>query len=188
KDTVIKKMVDDHPTNYKVYLERGIYIRRFGRTPEERKSAKDDLQRALKMAPNDPKVYTELAALARSSKNLEEARRVIEDGLKVLPNDPTLHLERAYVEMSGPSGSIDKAITSLRQSLELLPDDPMLHACLAGFLAQRGGDPTATELLQQIEELKRLNRSQASISFLEAKYQMNRKEWKKAILSLTRLQ
>ena len=186
KDTVIKKMVDDHPTNYKVYLERGSYIRRFGRTPEERKSAKDDLQRALKMAPDDPKVYTELAALARSSRNDDEARRVIEDGLKVLPNDPTLHLERANLEMSGSSGSIDKAITSLRHSLELLPDDPMLHGNLAGFLAQRGGDPS--ELLKQIGELKRLNRSPVSIGFLEAKYLINCKEWKKAILSLTRLQ
>ncbi len=185
-DNVIEKMVKDHPENYQAYLERGSYIRRFGRTPEQRKSAKDDLQRALKMAPNDPKVYRELAALARSSRNDDEARRVIEDGLKVLPNDPTLHLERANVELSGSSGSIDKAITSLRHSLELLPDDPMLHGNLAGFLAQRGGDPS--ELLKQIGELKRLNRSPVSIGFLEAKYLINCKEWKKAILSLTRLQ
>jgi len=182
---LIEEMVKANQENYQVYLERGRYYRQFG-SPEERKSAKDDLQRALKMAPNDPKVYTELAALERSSKNFEEARRVIEDGLKVLPNDPTLHLERANVEMSGSSGSIDKAITSLRHSLELLPDDPMLHGNLAGFLAQRGGDPS--ELLKQIGELKRLNRSPVSIGFLEAKYLINCKEWKKAILSLTRLQ
>src|SRR5271157_364775 len=185
KDTVIKKMVDDHPTNYKVYLERGSYIRRFGRTPEERKSAKDDLQRALKMAPDDPKVYTELAALARSSRNDDEARRVIEDGLKVLPNDPTLHLERANLEMSGSSGSIDKAITSLRRSLELLRDQPMLSWSLANLLAQRGD---TDELLRQIGELKRLNLKPILIGLLEANYQINCGQWKKAILSLTRLQ
>ena len=185
-DKVIETMVKDHPENYQVYLERGSYLRRFGRTPKKWKDAKDDLQRALKMAPNDPKVYTELAALARSSKNLEEARRVIEDGLKVLPNDPTLHLERAHVEMSGPSGSIDKAITSLRHSLELLPDDKMLHFNLGRLLAQRGGDPA--ELLTQIGELKRLNFRPILIGLLEAQNLINCKEWRKAILSLTRLQ
>ena len=69
---VIEKMVKDDPKNYRVYLERGSYLRRFGQT-QERKAAKDDLQIALEMAPNDPKVYTELAALARSSKNDDEA-------------------------------------------------------------------------------------------------------------------
>ncbi len=123
-DNVIVKMVKDHPENYRVYLERGSYLRRFGQTPKKREDAKKDLQIALEKGPSDPKVYTEPAELARSSKNFEEARRVIEDGLEVLPTDPTLHLERATLEMSGPSGSIDKGITSLRHSLELLPDDP----------------------------------------------------------------
>ena len=182
-NNVIDKMVKDHPENYRVYLERGSYLRRFGRTPEQRKSAKGDLQRVREMAPNDPKVYTELALLARLSKNDDEARRVIEDGLEVLPNDPTLHLERADLEKPG---SIDKAITSLRHSLELLPDDPMLRWHLANDLAQRGGDPA--ELLTQIGELKRLNLKPILIGFLEAKYLINCNEWKKAILSLVKLQ
>ena len=68
---VIEKMVKDDPKNYRVYLERGSYLRRFGQT-QDRKSARDDLQRALEMAPNDPKVYAELAALARFAKNDDE--------------------------------------------------------------------------------------------------------------------
>src|SRR5271166_3295022 len=162
--SVIEKMVKDDPKNYRVYLERGSHLRRFGQT-QDRKSAKDDLQRALEMAPNDPKVYAELAALARLAKDDDEARRVIEEGLKVLPNDPTLHLERAMLEMSGSSGSIDKAITSLRRSLELLRDQPMLSWSLANLLAQRGD---TDELLRQIGELKRLNLKPILIGLLEA--------------------
>jgi len=183
---VIEKMVKDDPKNYRVYLERGSYLRRFGQT-QDRKSAKDDLQRALEMAPNDPKVYAELAALARLAKNDDEARRVIEEGLKVLPNDPTLHLERAMLEMSGSSGSIDKAITSLRHSVDLLPlpDQPLLRLNLARLLARRGD---TSELLTQIGELKRVNLSPIEIGLLEAMYLMNCTEWKKAILSLVKLQ
>ncbi len=180
-DNVIEKMVKDHPENYQVYLERGSYLRRFGQTPEKREDAKKDLQIALKKGPNDPKVYTELAALARSSKNDDEARRVIEDGLTVLPDDPNLHLVRAEL-----SGSIDKAITSLRHSLELLADDVKLRWTLATLLTQRGGDPS--DLLTQIKELKRRNLSTKLIGLLEAKYLINCNEWKKAILSLVELQ
>ena len=82
-DNVIEKIVKAHPENYQVYLERGSYLRRFGQIPKKRENAKKDLQIALEKGPSDPKVYTELAALALLSKNDEEARRVIEDGLKV---------------------------------------------------------------------------------------------------------
>ena len=44
------------------------------------------------------------------------------------------------------------------------------------------------ELLTQIGELKRVNLSPIEIGLLEAKYLMNCTEWKKAILSLVRLQ
>ena len=181
-DNDIKKMVDFDPENYQVYLERGRYRRQFGRTPQEREDAKQDFLIALKKGPNDPKVYTELAELARSSKNYEEARRIIEAGLKVLPNEPTLHLELAMLERSG---SIDKAITSLHHSVDLLPDQPMLRLSLADLLAQRGD---TTELLRQIEELKRLNLPSISIGLLEARYHIDSNEWKKAIQSLVRLQ
>ena len=183
---VIEKMVTEDPKNYRVYLERGSYLRRFAQT-QDRKSAKDDLQCVLAMAPSDPKVYAELAALARLAKNDDEVRRVIEEGLKVLPNDPTLHLERAMLEMSGSSGSIDKAITSLRHSVDLLPlpDQPLLRLNLARLLARRGD---TSELLTQIGELKRVSLSPIEIGLLEAMYLMNCTEWKKAILSLVKLQ
>src|SRR5208337_5411374 len=43
---LIEKMVKADPENYQVYLERGRYYGQFGGTPEERESAKDDLQHA----------------------------------------------------------------------------------------------------------------------------------------------
>jgi len=185
-EKVIEKMVKDHPENYQVYLERGSYLRRFGQTPKQREDAKKELQIALQKAPDDPKVYTELADLARSSNDLAAARQAIEAGLKVLPNEPTLHLERAKLEIAGSSGTIDKAITSLRHSVERLPDDLQLRFYLANLLAQRGGNPA--ELLTQIGELNRLGLQPFLLRLLEAKNLINGEEWKKAILVLTRLQ
>ncbi len=185
-DEVIEKMVQDHPENYRVYLERGSYLRRFKQTPKQREDAKKDLQSALQKAPDDPKAYTELAELARSAKNFAEARRIIEDGLKVLPNDPSLHVDWASLEMSGPSGSIDKAITSLRHSLERLPDDLQIRWNLANLLAQSGRDSDG--LLTQIGELKRLNLNPVLIGLLEARNLINQKDWIKAIKFLTGLQ
>ncbi len=185
-EKVIETMVEDHPENYKVYLERGSYIRRFASTPAKRKPAQDDLQLARKMFPDDPRVYTELADLARSSNDLAAARQAIEAGLKVLPKEPTLHLERARLELAGSSGTIDQAITSLRHSLERLPDDLQLRFYLASLLAERRGDPA--ELLTQIGELNRLGLQPFLLRLLEAKNLINSREEKKAILVLTRLQ
>lgn len=131
-------------------------------------------------------MYIELAELARSRNGFKEASRVIDDGLKVLPLDPLLHLEKATVEMSGPAGSNDKAITSLRRSLELLPDDPQLHWMLANLLAQP--DKNRADLLTQIGELKRLNASPVMTGLLEAKSMIIDKDWIKARLLLIRLQ
>lgn len=91
------------------------------------------------------------------------------------------------LEMSGSSGSIDKAITSLRHSVDLLPlpDQPLVRLNLARLLARRGD---TSELLTQIGELKRVSLSPIEIGLLEAMYLMNCTEWKKAILSLVKLQ
>ncbi len=184
-EEMVKKVVKSDPENYQVYLERGSYLRRFGRTPKEQKQAKDDLQRGARWPPTIPKCTRSWPCSSGHQRTMKKRRRIIEDGLKVLPNNPTLHLERAELERFGSSGSIDKAITSLHRSLELLPDQPMLSWSLANLLAQRGD---TTELLRQIGELKRLNVKPVLIGLLEAKYLINRGEWKKAILSLTRLQ
>ncbi len=182
-DQVIDEMVRSEPENYRVYLERGRYHRRFAETPQELKAAKDDFERVLAQAPDDPKVYVELAGIAQRARNFEEGRRILQTGLKATPRDPSLHQERAILEAR--AGSLEKAIASVRQSLEVLPDQAELHATLGNLLAEHG-DTSA--LLFQIEVLKRASFSTTFISFLEARYLINSNEWKRASQALIKLQ
>ena len=178
-------MVSADPTNCQVYLERGRYLRQAADTPEDRKAASADFQKALKLVPDNPQVYLELATLELDAKppNFEAARGFLSAGLAVVPKDPSLHLAVATLERC--AGSIDKAMTSLRKSLEVLPDDVNLHLMLVNQLIDQGN---TTDLLLEIEELKRLNISPVFVDFFDACYQVNSGEWAKARQSLVRLQ
>jgi tetratricopeptide (TPR) repeat protein len=182
---VIDKMVSADPTNWQVYLERGRYLRQAADTPEDRKAASADFQKALKLVPNNAQVYRELATLELDAKppNFEAARGFLSAGLAAVPKDPSLHLAVATLERR--AGSIDKAMISLRKSLEVLPDDVNLHLMLVNQLIDQGN---TTDLLLEIEELKRLNISPVFVDFFDACYQVNSGEWAKARQSLVRLQ
>ena len=171
-------MVSDEPEDYRVYLARGRYRRRFGL-----KDADADFRRVLKGKPGEPEVYLELAELAAEKADYEEARRVLQSGLEAAPKDPSLHQARAALELAG--GSVDKAIASLYKSLGTLPDNVGLHWTLANLLAEQG---KTTELMLQIQELRRLSFTPTLVEFLEANHEVNSSQWAKAIQSLSRLQ
>ena len=150
-----------------------------------RKPPRPTSRRRLNLPLSDPQVYRELAAFELDAKppNFEAARGFLSAGLAVVPKDPSLHLAVASLERR--AGSIDKAITSLRKSLEVLPDDVNLHLMLVNQLIDQGN---TTDLLLQIEDLKRLNISPVFVDFFDACYQVNSGEWAKARQSLVRLQ
>ena len=166
---------------------RGRYLRLFGQTPQDQENARKDLHLALEKNRSDPKIYEELVELEQSAKNYEEANRVIEKGLDTLPEQdtPPLRVKLAMLKWISPSGTIDKAIASLRESIQTVPDQAYLRLTLANLLAQRG---ETDELSKQIEELKRLNVWPVLTGLLEARVEINRKkDWKKAIQLLVRL-
>jgi tetratricopeptide (TPR) repeat protein len=184
-DAVIDAMVQSDPKNYRVYLERGRYHRRFIKTQSELESVKQDFQRALKQMPGEGDTYVELAEIAAASGKLEESRQVLEAGLKAVPKESSIKLHEALAILEARAGSMDKAIERLRQSISELPDQPVLHWDLANFLADRGD---TTELAAQIEELRRLRYAPLPIEFLEAYHKANSRDWKNARATLTRLQ
>ena len=132
---------------------------------------------------SEPQVYLELAELATEESDFEEARRALQSGLAMAPKDPSLHQALAALELG--SGSVDKAIASLYKSLDTLPDKVVLHWTLANLLAEQG---KTTELMVQIQELRRLGFNPTLVEFLEANYEVNSSQWAKAIQSLSRLQ
>ena len=176
-DRIIDKMVSDDPENDQVYLARGRYRRRF-----ELPGADADFRRVLKST-NGAEVYLELAELAAAGSNFDEARRVLQSGLAVAPKDPMLHQAQANLELR--SGSVSGAVASLNKSLGMMPDNVGLRWMLANLLAEQG---KTTELMDQIQELKRLSFTPTLLEFLEASHEVNSSQWTKAIQSLSRLQ
>ena len=100
------------------------------------------------------------------------------------PRIPFLHQARAGSGI-GRRFELDKAIANLYKSLGTLPDNVGLHWTLANLLADQG---KTTELMLQIQELRRLGFTPTLVEFLEANHEVNSSQWAKAIQSLSRLQ
>jgi tetratricopeptide (TPR) repeat protein len=177
-DEIIDRMVRDDSQNYQVYLARGRYRRRFNLA-----GADADFRKALESTPDEPQVYLELAELAAAGSRFEDARRALQSGLEKAPKDPSLHQALATLELR--AGSTDKAIASLYRSLDKLPDQVALRWTLANLQAEQGN---TTDLMFQIQELRRLGFNPTLVEFLEAHYEVNSSHWATAIQSLNRLQ
>ena len=158
-DRIIDQMVSDDPENDQVYLARGRYRRRFGLP-----GADADFRRVLKSTQRRPEVYLELAELAAAGSNFDEARRVLQSGLAVAPKDPTLHQAQASLELR--SGSVRRGGSQPQQEPGYRCPTMWGYAgSLANLLAEQG---KTTELMDQIQELKRLSFTPTLLEFLEA--------------------
>jgi tetratricopeptide (TPR) repeat protein len=182
---LINAMVQSDPNNYRVYLERGRFQLQFAKTPAERQASKLDFERARKEQPGEPEVYLDLAQISVTLSNFDDARKLLEEGLQAVPKQSAVQLHQAMAVLENRTGSPTKAIARLHQSIKELPDEAILHWDLAQLLADRGD---TSELLVEIEELKRLNFPVFLRDFLEARRQINNGEWKQARETLNRLQ
>ena len=176
-DQVIEAMVQSDPKNYRVYLERGRYRNRFGLP-----GARDDCQKALQLDPREPDIYLEMAQMDRSPSG-DAARRILEDGLKVVPNPVPLTLALATLELR--AGRVERSIAILQQGLAASPNQPSLRLPLAIILAERGA---TGELLLQIKELEQIGFYPVMIKYLNAYYNINKRDYVEARQILTPLQ
>ena len=94
-------MVKSDPDDYRVYLERGQY-----RRLSDGKGSGDDFRKALKLAPERPEVYLEVAEAAERESGSDAARQVLEEGLATAPR-----CRRAVSASSPPSSRGPAAAT-----------------------------------------------------------------------------
>ena len=175
-DQVIDAMVESAPDDYRVYLERGRYRNRPdpSRRDDVRKALKmapglglgwlafylgggDDFHKALQLAPRRPEVYREVAGAAERESGYDAARQVLNNGLAAAPDAVDLYGDLASLELK--AGHVDRAIAALKRGLKSMPDQFVLHAQLAQILAEHGGAAKTGELRLQISELERLARA-----------------------------
>ena len=100
---VIEAMVQADPSNYRVYLERGRYRRRF-----DLEGAEDDFQKSLELAPDQAETYLEAAQLAEQKSGLDAARQILDKGLQRAPESPKLYL--ALADLERRDGRMDESI------------------------------------------------------------------------------
>src|SRR5262249_7850699 len=139
-------------------------------------AARVDFEKALQLAPSEPKVYLAMAeSTAKSGLGRDEVRRILEDGLKKVPTSVELYLVLASIEREG--GQLDKAIEILEDGVKVVSEPGPLHRFLAEWLAERGD---TGKLNFQIEELESIGYSPDYVKYLRAYYDFNKKDFLKA--------
>ena len=198
-DKVMDEMVAADPGDYRVYLERGHYRRRF-----DLEGAGADFLKSLELAPDRAEIFVEFSQLAERDKAMDEARRILdehrpftlllpsaldvarrilEDGQAALPRSPTIHLARADLERK--AGRVDRYIELLEEGTKKVPQNVALRLQLAWVLAAQGD---TSKLMLHIEELKGLGLSRVVTDYLTAYYHVNNKEFEKARFILAAIQ
>jgi predicted Zn-dependent protease len=165
----IEKMVQSDSGNYRVYLERGRYRRRFN----DLKNALGDFRTALQLASDKPEVYEEIAEATEQEASAKQvsranARQLLEDGIKAVPRPVGLYEALARLDLR--AGQSNKAVEVLELGLKSMPDQVRLRGLLAAILAQRGD---TGKLLLQIHELQNAGYSPVVLQYLNAHYYVN---------------
>ena len=177
-DRVIEAMVQEDRNNYRVYLERGRYRRRF-----DLEGAADDFQKSLDLAKDQAETYLEAAELAERKSGLDAARQVLDRGLQEAPESPNLYL--ALAELEQRAGRMDESIKVMEDALKRMPEQVQIRFQLANRLAVTGD---SSKLYLQIQEMKNSGINQIAIDFFMAYYHVNRNEFSSAHRILATLQ
>src|SRR5438105_3849374 len=126
-----------NPAAAEVYSFLGMARRELG----EPDRARQALQRAIALSPNDPAPYVDLGLIFLDSAQLEKGIGQIEAALN-LPAP------------AGPIPDLDKAIAALRDARAAAPDSAELHNVLGLMLGKQGAD--ARQVLSEFREAVRL--------------------------------
>jgi tetratricopeptide (TPR) repeat protein len=175
-EATIEKMVQSAPENYQVFLERGRYRSRFG----DLKGSLSDFRQAMKLVPDRPEVYLELAEATEKEATAKgtgraNARRILEEGLKTAPTSVALYEALASLDSRG--GSSDKAIETVEVGLKSMPGETRLRSLLALLLAARGD---TDKLLLEIRQLENMGYSPLVLRYLRAYYHVNSRQYQLA--------
>ena len=80
--------------------------------------------RAISLAPDDPRGYWPKSSYLRMSNRAIEALQVADDGLATNPNSSNLYQVRSFAEVA--LGRFDQAISDAEQAIRLSPRDPQV--------------------------------------------------------------
>jgi tetratricopeptide (TPR) repeat protein len=163
-------LIQNNRDNQKAYLMRAIYRRSF-----QIDDPRDDIAKALEIAPNDLEVLIHAAREAMLTNKPDEARRFLKRAEELHPGKASVYLAGAAVETR--ASRFDTALETLRRGIKRIPDDPELQWNYTDLLVQLGrGEAAAPEILR----LKQLGATRRLTDFLEALTLLSNQQWSEA--------
>src|SRR5262249_37018456 len=173
-DQVMTQLIASNERSYQAYLDRAAYLRRFNPP-----LAEEDLNVALRLAPNEAEVLLRAAEMAQDKNDLGKAREYLQRGMQLYPKDHRMFQVLADLELG--AGKPDQAIAELRRGLETIPDQPDLLWRLADLQIQQR-QPQEAE--NAIVRLQQINILPAVVECLRARIMALRGVWPEAARTL----
>ena len=168
---VLDRMVVANEQSFEAHLLRA----RFGREHLSPGRVAPDIDRARRLAPDNPDVLLAVAALASYQDKPEEAQSYLRNGLEAHPRHAGLYLALAELEVQ--SQRPGEAIACLRRGLTALPEHTDLLHALADLLLRQDQRSQASEV---IGRLARAGSPLARASYWEARLRMHDRQWTEA--------
>jgi tetratricopeptide (TPR) repeat protein len=130
----------------RTYLARGSALVRLG----DLAAARQDYEAARQIAPNEPEIYNNLAAVSQLENKPDEAVTFYESALKIKATD--FNALNGLIVLYAGRNQLDKAHATIDQALHAFPNDASLHflkAHVYGF--QRDQQGAEAELRKTLE-------------------------------------
>ncbi len=142
-------------------------------------NAKDYLQKALDVDPNNKDIILALGDINDKTKNFEEAEKYFLKVLENNPNDPKIYSVLADFYTSYNKG--DKAVEMFQKRIDLNPNDPEGYLFLARYYFDRKKWDDAMKYqelrLQKIQQLTDLDEKEKTSMLADAYYRVGHLCW-----------
>jgi tetratricopeptide (TPR) repeat protein len=174
---VLDRLVDADGQSFAPYLARA----RFHQRRAAVELAAWDLERARRLAPEEPDVLLGEAELARATHTPTASCDHLRRGLAAHPDNVQLYLALAGLEAQ--SGRPRQGVACLRQGLKALPDQADLLQGLADLLIEQGA---LTQAAEAVARLRRTGCLPAQAGYWDARLLIRRERWHEAARLLER--
>jgi len=162
-DKVINQMVALNDQSARAHLSRARYWLAAGGERAARRRANEDLEAALRLAPEDAEVILAASEAAIEAQDFDQARTLLDGGLEKHPDNPDLYRVRSVLAQR--QGKAEEALALIREGLKRVPDNPVLLRRRAELELQRGDFEAVA---RTVEALRQVRYPRVMIDLLEA--------------------
>jgi tetratricopeptide (TPR) repeat protein len=171
-DAVLEELGKRRANDAKAWLA----ISRWHRQRSDLDAATQDVDKALKLAPDDADVVWGSFELSLAKGDVATAKTTVDRARELFPGDERVY--RGLAALALQRGDLPAAETALRDGVAQLPDKASLLLMLADTLLQQGKLDETDETTAQIEEL--FGTASPAVGLLQSRVLIARRRWSQA--------